>query len=100
MFYTNTDSRKAQEIKQNNEVSLHFLVHIRTPSQSVWGGRPLSTAEVTRYFLSRPKEQLAAWASEQSRPIATVNCCLTVHEVKEKFKAEMCLCPVFGAVIV
>ncbi len=71
VFYTNTESRKADELAKNPKVSLHFPWHYLERQVKVCGvAQPLSVADVTQYFLSRPKEsQLAAWASAQSRPI-------------------------------
>ena len=71
VFYTNLGSRKAQEIEANAQVSLHFP-WLQLDRQVIVGGRAelLSTVEVMKYFLSRPKEsQLAAWASKQSSRI-------------------------------
>lgn len=73
VFYTNLCSRKARELKQNPKVSLHFPWHFLERQVKVCGvAEPLSTAESLKYFLSRPREsQLAAWASQQSRPISS-----------------------------
>ena len=73
VFFTNLGSRKAQQIADNANVSLHFawLPHDR---QVIINGKaePLSLAENTAYFLSRPQaSQLAAMASRQSHPIST-----------------------------
>ena len=48
----------------------------------------VSSAQVAKYFLSRPKEsQLAAWASEQSRPVSTRQALLQKFaEIKHKFE--------------
>jgi pyridoxamine 5'-phosphate oxidase len=73
VFYTNLSSRKAQEIDNNAQVSLHFP-WLQLDRQVIVGGQaePLSKAEVMNYFLSRPKgSRLAAWASKQSSPIAS-----------------------------
>lgn len=88
VFYTNLESRKAQELKFNPRISLHFPWHMLDRQVKVCGvAEPLSIAEVTRYFLSRPKpSQLAAWASQQSRPIATRQMLMEkFNQVKEKF---------------
>lgn len=71
VFFTNLESRKAQQIQQNPHVSLHFP-WLALERQVIVSGiaEKLSIAEVTKYFLSRPKDsQIAAWASQQSRPI-------------------------------
>nr|WP_155693895.1 pyridoxamine 5'-phosphate oxidase [Psychrosphaera haliotis] len=71
VFFTNLGSRKAQELKNNPKISLHFPWHILERQVIVYGEvEPLSTKENMAYFLSRPKEsQLAAYASHQSQPI-------------------------------
>ncbi len=72
VFYTNLESQKAQQIKQNHQVCLHFA-WLGLERQVIIKGvaEKLSLSQVTQYFLTRPKDsQLAAWASEQSKPIA------------------------------
>ncbi len=84
VFYTNSQSRKAQAMAQNQAVSLLFPWNV-LERQVIVGGQveKLSVAETTRYFLSRPREsQLAAWASAQSRP-------LSARQVLEQKMAEM-----------
>ena len=73
VFYTNLESRKAKEIAGNNKVSLHFPWHFLERQVKIAGtAEPVSIAEATKYFLSRPKgSQLAAWASAQSRPVSS-----------------------------
>lgn len=73
VFYTNLNSRKAQELKQNPKVSLHFPWFFLERQVKVCGiVEPLSSTEVLKYFVSRPREsQLGAWASYQSRPISS-----------------------------
>lgn len=72
VFFTNLGSRKAQQIAVNNKVSLHFPWHPLERQVSVLGeAQPLSTAEVIKYFMTRPKEsQIAAWVSQQSSKLS------------------------------
>lgn len=71
VFYTNYEGRKAREIEANPLCALLFYwgelerqVRIEGPA------RRLSEEESDAYFLSRPRgSRLAAWASEQSRPV-------------------------------
>jgi len=68
VFYTNLGSRKARDIAGNPNVSLHFP-WLPLERQVIAGGvaHRLTTAEVLKYFISRPRDsQLAAWASRQS----------------------------------
>jgi pyridoxamine 5'-phosphate oxidase len=71
VFYTNTGSKKAQDLSENNKISLHFPWHMLERQVKVLGvAQRLSSVEVAKYFMSRPKpSQIAAWASAQSRPI-------------------------------
>ncbi len=73
VFYTNLQSHKAEHIKNNGDVSLHFPWFLLDRQVSV-GGRAeaVSRQEVENYFAARPREsQLAAWASNQSQPLAS-----------------------------
>ena len=73
VFYTNLSSRKAQDLAHNAKISLHFPWHLLERQVKVCGtAERLSSAEVLKYFVSRPREsQLGAWASHQSRPISS-----------------------------
>lgn len=73
VFFTNLDSRKARELKQNNKISLLFP-WVSLERQVIVTGEVefVSTAESMKYFLSRPKDsQIAALASHQSRPVSS-----------------------------
>lgn len=88
VFYTNLGSRKANELEHNSKISLHFPWHVIERQVRICGvAERLSNLEVSRYFLSRPKEsQLAAWASQQSRPVSTRQVLMQkFNEVKQKF---------------
>ena len=100
VFYTNLGSRKAAEIAGNAQVSLHFP-WLQLDRQVIVGGRAerLSTVDVMKYFLSRPKgSQLAAWASKQSSRINSRQALETQFEqVKAKFsKGEIPLPDFWG----
>ncbi|MFT5924159.1 MAG: pyridoxamine 5'-phosphate oxidase [Paraglaciecola sp.] len=71
VFYTNTGSKKAQDLNHNNKISLHFPWHMLDRQIKITGiAQRLSSVSVAKYFMSRPKpSQIAAWASAQSRPI-------------------------------
>lgn len=88
-FYTNLGSRKASELSENPKVCLHFPWHPLERQVIVYGtAERVSNMQVMQYFLSRPKEsQLAAWASEQSRPISTRQALMQKFaEIKHKFE--------------
>ena len=88
MFYTNLESNKAQQIKHNNQVCLHFS-WLGLERQVIIKGlaEQLPLSQVTQYFLSRPKDsQLAAWASHQSKPIAARKILeMAFSQMKDKF---------------
>ncbi len=73
VFYTNLDSRKAEEIGANPAVSLLFPWHDLQRQVRVEGvASRVSAEEDEAYFASRPREsQLGAWASPQSRVVAS-----------------------------
>jgi pyridoxamine 5'-phosphate oxidase len=88
VFYTNLGSRKATELQHNPKVCLHFPWHPLERQVIVYGTAvQVPVSQVMQYFLSRPKEsQLAAWASEQSRPISTRQALMQKFaEIKHKF---------------
>ena len=88
VFYTNYGSAKAAAIAQNPQVSLLFPWN-ELDRQVIVGGTvvKMPTLESARYFMSRPREsQLAAWASQQSRPISARSLLeKQVSVMKEKF---------------
>lgn len=104
VFYTNLGSRKAEEIGHNNKVCLHFPWHSIERQVIVYGtAEKLPTSTVMKYFLSRPKEsQLAAWASEQSRPVSSRMALMQKFgEMKHKFsKGEVPLPSFWGGYLV
>jgi pyridoxamine 5'-phosphate oxidase len=88
-FYTNLGSRKASELGENPRVCLHFPWHPLERQVIVYGtAERVASSQVMKYFVSRPKEsQLAAWASEQSRPVSTRQALLQKFaEIKHKFQ--------------
>jgi len=71
-FFTNTGSRKGEDLAGNPRCSLLFPWHplerqVRIDGTAV----PLSRADVAAYFSTRPRgSQLGAWASHQSRVVS------------------------------
>jgi pyridoxamine 5'-phosphate oxidase len=71
VFYTNTQSRKGEELAANAHAALLF--HWKTLQRQVrveGKAEPVSDAEADAYFKWRPRlSQLGAWASDQSRKL-------------------------------
>ncbi len=71
VFYTNTQSRKGEELAANPRAMLLF--HWKTLGRQVrveGPAQPVRPEEADAYFRSRPREsRLGAWASDQSRPL-------------------------------
>lgn len=73
VFYTNLDSRKGGELAANPHVALLF--HWKSLRRQIRIEGPVSTvddATADAYFATRSRDsQLGAWASDQSRPLAS-----------------------------
>jgi pyridoxamine 5'-phosphate oxidase len=72
VFFTNTGSRKGQELAANPRCALLFPWHPLERQVRVDGvASPLGRADVEAYFARRPRgSRLGAWASHQSRVVA------------------------------
>ena len=79
VFYTNTESRKGQQLTENPHASITFFweplgkqVRVNASVEMV------SEEEADTYFATRPKQsQIGAWASKQSRPLDGMKTLLT-----------------------
>jgi pyridoxamine 5'-phosphate oxidase len=73
VFYTNQQSRKADDLDANPHCALVFPWHAMERQVRIEGSvTKLPTDEVDEYFASRPRgSQLGAWASQQSQPVAS-----------------------------
>jgi len=71
VFYTNYESRKAEDMEANPRASLCFHWGILERQVRVEGTvERISHEESTRYFMTRPRgSRIGAWASKQSRPL-------------------------------
>jgi len=71
VFYSNQQSRKAEDLAANPHCALVFPWHAMERQVRVEGtATKLPSDEVDQYFASRPREsKLGAWASQQSRPV-------------------------------
>lgn len=72
VFFTNTGSRKGEELAANPACALLFPWHPLERQVRVDGtATPLGADAVAAYFARRPRRsRLGAWASHQSRPVA------------------------------
>ena len=73
VFYTNGESRKADDLRANMQAALLFHWKSLRRQVRIEGAVSIvSDAESDAYFASRGRDsQLGAWASEQSRPLAS-----------------------------
>lgn len=73
VFYSNKGSRKAQEMAANPQVALLFHWKSLQRQIRIEGAvSPVELALADAYFATRPRtSQLGAWASQQSRPLAS-----------------------------
>ncbi len=72
-FYTNGQSRKGDELRANQNVALCLHWKSRQRQVRIEGKvNELSSEDVDRYFERRHRmSQIGAWASQQSRPLAS-----------------------------
>jgi pyridoxamine 5'-phosphate oxidase len=98
VFFTNQESRKAQQILENPNVALLFP-WLALERQVIVTGRAekISVAESLQYFMTRPRgSQLAAWASRQSIPISSYNVLkMEWDRLKQKFEMGQIPLPSF-----
>ena len=74
LFFTNYESRKAQELAANPQAALVFHWALEPRRQVLVAGRAerVPAAESEAYFRTRPLgSRLGAWASHQSDPVAS-----------------------------
>jgi pyridoxamine 5'-phosphate oxidase len=73
VFYTNTLSRKGEELAGNDSAALCFFWHSLHEQVRIEGRvKPVSDAEADAYFATRARDsQVGAWASRQSQPLAS-----------------------------
>jgi pyridoxamine 5'-phosphate oxidase len=87
-FYTNRESNKGRDLELRAAASAVFYWD-RASRQAIVSGRVehASEADSDAYWATRPRlSQLSAWASEQSRPIASRAALLaSLGEVADRF---------------
>ena len=88
VYFTNYESRKAEQVAQNPQANLLFPWHPLGRQVMITGeAEKVSTAESLKYFVTRPRgSQLGAWASGQSQMIDSRSILETmVESMKQKF---------------
>jgi pyridoxamine 5'-phosphate oxidase len=90
IFFTNYESRKAQHIASNPNVSLLFPWHVMARQVKITGtAEKISTAESLKYFATRNRgSQLGAWASQQSQMINSRSILETMVETMKRKYAD------------
>lgn len=88
VFFTNLESRKAEDIAQNPRVALNFLwIELERQVRVDGSAERVSAREAAAYFMRRPRgSQLGAWVSQQSSIISSRSLLeAKLEELKRKF---------------
>lgn len=91
VFYTNYDSRKANEIAENSFAAMTFFwVELYKQVRIEGMVQPVSPIESDNYFKGRPRgSQISAWVSSQSKPITDrIELEKKVHEIEKQFQGK------------
>ena len=100
VFFTNYESRKAEQIAENPKVSLLFPWHALGRQIKITGeAEKVTASESLKYFITRPRgSQLGAWASQQSKMISSRYILESmVDKMKQKYEnKEVPLPPFWG----
>lgn len=97
-FYTNYDSRKAQEIALNPDGGVTFFwPHLYRQVRFEGAVEKLERRASEAYFATRPREaQIGAWASRQSSPMQSPTDFETsLREMERRFPSGPVPCPPF-----
>jgi len=89
VFFTNYDSKKAQQIAENPNVALLFpWLKLERQVKIMGTAEKISAAESFKYFATRPRgSQIGAWSSKQSSVISSRSVLLNkFEEIKQKYK--------------
>ena len=98
VFYTNYESKKAEQIEENPNVSLLFFWSDAARQVKIRGrAERIPTKDSLAYFLSRPRgSQIGAWVSAQSSVISSRSLLESkFQEIKQKFKNKDVTLPSF-----
>ncbi|OUC15785.1 MAG: pyridoxamine 5'-phosphate oxidase [Alkalinema sp. CACIAM 70d] len=98
VFFTNYESRKAQQIQENSQVAVLFLwLALERQVQVMGHAVKVPTAESLKYFATRPRgNQLGAWCSQQSSIISSRQLLeMKLDEMQRKFMHQEIPVPSF-----
>ncbi|MGI0491862.1 pyridoxamine 5'-phosphate oxidase [Alkalinema pantanalense CENA528] len=98
VFFTNYESRKAQQIQENSQVAVLFLwLALERQVQITGHAVKVPTAESLKYFATRPRgNQLGAWCSQQSSIISSRQLLeMKLDEMQRKFMHQEIPVPSF-----
>jgi len=97
LVYTNLDSRKVREMRENPYAALAFHWSTTGVQVRIEGHvEPATDAESDAYFAARPRgSQLGAWASPQSAPISRAELEARLTEVSARFEGRAVERPAF-----
>ncbi len=90
-FFTNTHSRKGQQLAQHSQAALCFhWKSLRRQVRIEGVVQPVSDAEADEYFATRPRgSQIGAWASQQSEALDSPETLKKrVAEFEKKFEGQ------------
>jgi pyridoxamine 5'-phosphate oxidase len=96
VFFTNYESRKAQQISENAQVALLFYWECLRRQIRIEGtAARISAAESFKYFATRPRgSQIGAWCSPQSSVLSSRDILRQkFEEIKQKFANRQIPCP-------
>ena len=87
VFYTNFNSKKGSELKENQKASMCFhWKSLRRQVRIIGKVEEVSADEADKYFNSRPyKNRIGAWASSQSQILDKENIYEKIKQFEEKF---------------
>jgi pyridoxamine 5'-phosphate oxidase len=102
VFFTNTASRKGQELAANPRCALLFPWHPLERQVRIEGiATPLPQPDVDAYFAVRPRRsRLGAWASPQSQPTTKAELDANFAAVEERYPDEVPVPPAWGGYVV
>ena len=89
VFYTNSNSKKGQSIKENNNIALNFHWKTQNRQIRIEGQVNMVSSEVAdSYFESRPRgSQIGAWSSNQSHELTSRSQLIDkIKEFEKKYK--------------